>query len=68
MISSEQLLKDALRLSESERLLLATRLLESLPQSEDELAIDDPGLFEELDRRFSDLTRLVPAADLWRPE
>jgi hypothetical protein len=68
MISTEQLLKQALDLPEPDRLVLATRLLESLPPENDEAVLDDPELIAELDRRFGDLEGLVPADNLWSTE
>lgn len=68
MITSEQLLKQALELPEPDRFALATRLLESLPPGHDESSIDDPDLIAELDRRFQDREGLVPAEELWKSE
>jgi hypothetical protein len=68
MSSTEQILKAALDLPEPDRFFLATRLMESLPTEGPEISLDDPDLIEELDRRFSDLSGLVPADDLWRTE
>jgi hypothetical protein len=61
----EELLKAALELPEQERAFLATRLLESMPAGDGETSLDHSSLFEELDRRFADLTGAVPASELW---
>lgn len=52
--NSETLLQAALQLSEPERLVLVSRLLESLPLESRGLTLDDERLEEELDRRFAD--------------
>jgi hypothetical protein len=66
MSPTEKILKDAMELPDSERFFVATRLLESLPSDSEELSLDDPDLIDELDRRFNDLSGLVPADELWR--
>lgn len=65
-MSAEELLVVALELTETERIVLATRLLESAPDSDEELVADDPQLIEEVDRRSSDLTGAIPAENLWK--
>ena len=67
-MSTDEVLKAALELPDRDRVYLATRLLDSVPQQDDLAAIDDPGFFEELDRRFSDRQDLVPASLLWTKE
>ena len=51
-MKTEEVLAVALNLSESERVYVATRLLESVPDSDEQISMDDPDFFEELDRRF----------------
>jgi len=63
-----EILEAALRLSEPERILLVTRLLETLPGDELGLSLDRPDLLEELERRFKDLEETVPLSDLWKRE
>lgn len=50
---SEEILKAAMALSESDRLHLAEELILSVPPP-GALREDDPGLFAELDRRVAD--------------
>ncbi len=61
----EELLKAALALPEQERAFLATRLLESMPADDGGTSLEQSSLFEELDRRFADMTGAVPASELW---
>ena len=65
-MSTEELLAAALELSEKDRVVLATRLLESVPESVQVLCEDDPDLYEELQRRSGDITGAIPAEDLWK--
>ena len=55
----DNVLKSALALPESDRILLATELLDSLGCTPPGLSIDDPGFETELDRRFNDGTNSV---------
>jgi putative addiction module component (TIGR02574 family) len=61
---SDAILDAALRLPEDARLSLVTRLLESLPPEDMALALDDPRLADELDRRFADSEGTVPWTEL----
>lgn len=54
----------AIQLPEGERLALATRLMESVPPDEATLALDDPGLVAELDRRAADGDPGIPWSQL----
>ena len=54
----------AMALRESDRLVLASRLLDTVPPSLDELEMGDPGLIDELDRRFNDREGAVEWSDL----
>jgi hypothetical protein len=65
-MSTEELLAAALELSEKDRVILATRLLESVPESDQILSEDDPGLYGELERRSADIAGAIPAEDLWK--
>jgi hypothetical protein len=58
--ASDALFDAALELPEGERLLLASRLLESVPDEPCGLSLDDPNLVEELKRRSADLEGTVP--------
>ncbi len=64
-MKTEELLVTALTLPESDRIDLATRLLESVPDLNEQISADDPNFYEELDRRFTDLSGTVRAEDLW---
>jgi len=52
--TAEVILEAALKLPESERLVVVSRLLETLPADVPCLSLDDPSLEEELERRFND--------------
>ena len=65
-MKTEEFLIAAMELSDTERVYLATRLLESVSDDVNELSVDDPGLYEELDRRAADLSGAIPAEDLWK--
>lgn len=56
----EQVLKSALELSESDRLLLATELLETVSDDLPGWSLDDPGLDAELESRANDGTPGIP--------
>ncbi len=61
---SEAILAAALGLSESERLALISRLMETVPADDLAISLDDPGLVDELDRRFADREGAVPWSKL----
>jgi putative addiction module component (TIGR02574 family) len=65
MTVTEKLLQDALELPEPERLLLANRILDSLPDEGGEWFLDDPELIAELDRRAADGSEPIPADKIW---
>ena len=52
--AAEVILEAALKLPESERLTIVSRLLETMPAEDSSASLDDPSLIEELDRRFAD--------------
>ncbi len=52
--TSEAIFQAALKLPENERLALAAQLLDTMPQDDPSIALDDPSFVEELDRRFAD--------------
>ncbi len=54
----------ALKLPESERLTLVSRILETMPAEDSCLSLDDATLAEELDRRFADRTDSIPWSEL----
>ena len=53
----------AMLLPEGERLVLVSRLLETV-SAEDVTSLDDPALVEELGRRFADRDGSIPWPDL----
>jgi putative addiction module component (TIGR02574 family) len=63
-LTPEVILDAALHLTESERLTLVGRLLETVPADDSALSINDPVLAEELDRRFADHEGSIAWADL----
>jgi len=54
----------AMNLPEPERLVLVTRLMDTLPPDEEGLSMDDPELLEELDRRWNDGSKRIPWSEL----
>jgi hypothetical protein len=53
-MSQDEVFRSALALSEGDRILLATKLLDSIESSPTQFSVDDPGFLEELERRASD--------------
>ncbi len=53
-LPSDTVFEAALELPENERLVLVSRLLETIPVDDLSLSLDDDSLCEELDRRFVD--------------
>jgi len=62
--NTDALFEAALRLSEDERFLLVSRLLETMPPDDAGLSVDDPDFFEELDRRAADTSGEISWSDL----
>lgn len=65
---SEALLDAALQLPLAERQEFLGRLIEAVPVGDATWALDDPGLLEELDRRFADRAGAVPWEELRRED
>lgn len=63
--SPDEVLAAALLLSESDRLLIATRLMDTVPDEPPGMCWDDPGFLEELERRSQDSEGSIPASELW---
>lgn len=59
-IIRDEILKAALQLSDVDRLLIANRLLATLPDDAIGLTDDDPGFDDELERRSGDWKNAVP--------
>jgi hypothetical protein len=66
--SPNEIIDAALKLPESERLLIATRLLETLSDDYPGLSEDDPGFMDELERRATDTEPTIPVSDLWKQD
>lgn len=56
----EEVLKSAMALSEADRLLLATELLDTVADDGAGWSLDDPALLDELDRRANDGSPGIP--------
>jgi putative addiction module component (TIGR02574 family) len=63
-LASDAIFSEALKLPETERLILVSRLLETMPTDDSVLSLDDASLNEELDRRFADSAGGVPWSEL----
>jgi hypothetical protein len=63
--SRDEVLDAALKLSESDRLLIATRLMDTLSDDLPGLSVDDPGFIDELERRAADAGPMIYASELW---
>jgi putative addiction module component (TIGR02574 family) len=63
-LSSDALFEAALLLPEGERLELVSRIMETIPLEDVTMSIDDPGLKDELDRRFNDGSELIPWSEI----
>lgn len=61
-----EIIEAALKLSESDRMLIAARLLETLPENYPGLSEDDEGFLDELERRANDTDATIPVSDLWK--
>ena len=60
----DEILTAALQLSESDRLAIVNRLLETLPADVSDLGVDDSEFAEELQRRSGDWDGAVPWDEL----
>ena len=61
-----EIIEAALKLSESDRMLIAARLLETLPENYPGLSEDDEGFLDELERRANQTDATIPVSDLWK--
>lgn len=64
----DEILAAALKLPDIDRLLIATQLLETLPDNIPGLSEDDSGFLAELERRASDRESAVPLSELWKED
>lgn len=53
-VTATEILKNALTLPESERIRLATELMDSVDESLPGLFVDEPGFLAEIERRAND--------------
>jgi hypothetical protein len=65
---AHEIIDAALKLPEADRLLIATRLLETLPDDYPGLSEDDPGFLDELVRRAGDREPTVRLNELWNQD
>jgi len=65
-ISHEEVLKSALSLPEADRILLATKLLDSFDDSKASFSVDDPSFLQELERRANDPPPGIPWEEVKR--
>jgi hypothetical protein len=66
--SPDEIIDAALKLPESDRLLIAARLLDTLPDDYPGLSEDEPGFLDELERRASDTAATIPVSELWKQD
>ncbi len=62
--TSDGVFDAAMQLTEDQRFQLVSRLLDILPGPPGLLALDDPNLIEELDRRAADDAGSIPWSEL----
>jgi hypothetical protein len=62
----DEILNAALKLTENERLSIATRLLSTLPAEMADEFVDDVELLEECERRANDGSEPVELSELWK--
>lgn len=64
----DDILDAALKLPESDRLRIASRLLDTLPADHPGIFEDDDGFLDELERRAGDKEAMIPLAELWKQD
>jgi hypothetical protein len=64
-VDPETVFNAALQLTEGERLDLAYRILDTVPEDAPGLSMDDPSFLMELRRRLADRENFVPRSELW---
>lgn len=62
----DEILNAAIKLPESDRLLIAMRLMETLPEQLPGLSEDAPDFLDELERRANDAGPTIPVSELWK--
>ncbi len=66
--SPDEIIDAALKLPESDRLLIAARLLDTLPDDYPGLSEDEAGFMDELERRANDTEATIPVSELWKQD
>ena len=66
--SRDEVLDAALKLSQADRLVIVSRLMDTLDDDLPGPGVDDPGLLEELERRTVDPSPTIPASELWQDD
>lgn len=64
----DDILDAALKLPESDRLRIASRLLDTLPADFPGIGEEDDGFLDELGRRADDTEPTIPLAELWKQD
>jgi len=64
MSNPDAIFEAAMGLPERDRLVLVTRLMDTLPPDDSGLSMDDPGLVDELDRRWAENDKGISWAEL----
>lgn len=62
----DEIFDAALKLPEGERLVIASRLLETLPDDLPGLSDEDADFLSELERRAQDTGPTIPVSELWK--
>jgi hypothetical protein len=63
-LNADAIFEAAVQLPESERLTLVSKLMETMPDEDLALSIQDPKLVAELDRRSGDMKDAIAWSDL----
>ncbi len=63
-LSSDAIFEAALLLPEGQRLDLVARLMETIPEEDVTMSVDDPLLHDELRRRVNDGSESIPWSEL----
>lgn len=66
--SPDEIIDAALKLPESDRLLIAARLLDTLPDDYPGLSEDEAGFMDELERRANDTEAMISVSELWKQD